>query len=127
MSIHKFIRKPLFEVKRQPQTVHWQPHANLKYESKKISPIKWLIYLQEEITIKPHEVKQIDLKFGVEFSTGIVIIFLENKIKEKASILEQSLCQGMDDIAIFIQNNSNKDIYLSKGQKLCYVHYNENI
>ena len=82
MSIHKFIRRSIFEQERQPPTVYWKPHANLNYKSKKISPTRWLIYLQEEITIKPHKVKQIDLKFGVEFSKGIVMIFLENKLKE---------------------------------------------
>ena len=123
MSIHKFIRKSIFEEERQPPTIYWKPHANLNYKPKKISPTTWLIYLQDKITIKPHEVKQIDLKFGVEFSKGIVMIFLDNKLKEEASLLEQNLYQGMDDIVIFIQNNSNKDIYLSKGQPLCFVYY----
>ena len=123
MSIQKFIRKPIFEEKRQPPTIYWKPHANLNYKSKKISPTRWLIHLQKKITIKPHEVKQIDLKFGVEFSKGIVMIFLDNKLKEEESLLEQNLYQGMDNTVIFIQNNSNKDIYLYEGQPLCHVMY----
>ena len=127
MSIHKFIRKPIFEKKTQPPTVYWKPHADLRYKPKKILPRTWLIYVQEKINIKPQKTKPIKLKFGVEFSTGIVMMFLENRLKESASILEQNLFTGMDDILIFIQNNSDKELSLSEGQELCYVHYNDNI
>ena len=55
------------------------------------------------------------------------MIFLENKLKERICIPEQNIFEGTDDILIFIQNNSDDDMTLSKGQKLCYVYYNENI
>ena len=127
MSIHKLIRKPTFDDKRQPPTVHWKPHGNLSYKAMKILPRTWLIYTQENINIKSQKAKSIELKFGVEFSTGVVSIFLKNKLKEKACILEQNLIEGIDDIITFIQNNSDQDLTLHKGHELCYVHYHENI
>ena len=67
MNIHKFSVKPKTI---PPKTIYWQPLREVKYPALKINSITWEIFSQEDIELKPKEVKQIRLEFGFIMSEG---------------------------------------------------------
>ena len=46
MNIHKFIVKPKTKLSK---TIRWLPLQDVKYPAKKINPITWEIFSQENI------------------------------------------------------------------------------
>ena len=56
MNIHKFNVK----LKTIPaKTIHWRPLREVKYPALKINSMTWEIFSQEDIKLKPKEVKQL--------------------------------------------------------------------
>ena len=61
MNIHKFNAKP----KTIPhKTIHWRPLR----EARKVNPMTWEFFCQEDIKLKPKEAKQIQLGIGFMMS-----------------------------------------------------------
>ena len=58
MNVYKFGVKPKAT---HPKTVHWRPLQDVKYQPRKIKTVTWEIFMQENITLKPNEVKEIFL------------------------------------------------------------------
>ena len=80
MNIHKFNIKP----KTIPtKTIHWQPLREVKYPTLKVNSITWEIFSQEDIKLKPKEVKQLRLGLGFIMSEGVVLTALANSLKNK--------------------------------------------
>ena len=61
MNIHKFNVKPKTI---PPKTIHRQPLGEVKNPVLKVNSITWEIFSQEDIKLKPKEVKQIRLGLG---------------------------------------------------------------
>ena len=56
MNIHRFNVKPKII---PPKTIHWRPLREVKYPALKVNSITWEIFSQEDIKLKPKEVKQL--------------------------------------------------------------------
>ena len=81
MNIHKFNVKPKTI---PPKTIHWRSLREVKYPALKVkskSKIIWKIFSQEDIKLKPKDVKQLRLGFGFIMSEGVVLVALANSLK----------------------------------------------
>ena len=121
MNIHKFNTKPK---NTPPKTIHWQPLREVKYPALKINLITWEIFSQEDIKLKPKEVKQLRLGLGFIMSEGVVSTALDNSLKNKRCSLQNEVSlEDTEDIIITITNNSNEIVDIEKHKLLCRVCY----
>ena len=121
MNIHKFNVKP----KTTPsKTIHWRPLQEVTYPALEINSMTWNIFSQEDIKLKPKEVKQFQLGLGFILSEGVVLTALDNSLKNKrcSSQNEVSL-EDVEDIVITITNNSSEIVDIEKHKPLCRVCY----
>ena len=80
MNIHKFSVKS----KTTPSiTIQWQPLRQLAYPALKTNLMTWNIFSQEDIKLKPKEVKQFQLGLGFIMREGVVLTALHNSLKNK--------------------------------------------
>ena len=125
MNIHKFNVKPKPKT-ILPKTIHWRPLQEVKYPALKINSITWEIFSQENIKLKPKEVKQIRLGLGFIMSEGVVLVALANSLKNKRCSLQNEVSlEDAEDIVITITNNSN-EIVLSFYVVFVIKNYNFN-
>ena len=64
MNIHKFHAKPKTT---PPKTIQWLLQE-AKYPARKVNSMTWEIFGQEDIKLKPKEVKQLQLGLGFMMS-----------------------------------------------------------
>ena len=122
MPIHKFIRKYPRAPRRPPVAVVWHPHDNLKYPSVQLEEFKWQIFAQLDKILEPHTSMTLQLCFGVEISMGVILLSLDDKLKAlKCSIMNESVGMSIGNIVTTIQNNSDMEITINKGDNLCYL------
>ena len=120
MPIHKFIRKRGRVPSKPPVAVIWHPHENLDYPPTQLEEFKWQVYAQEDITITQHNSNMLSLEFGVDLSMGAVLISLDDKLKSaRCSMMNESVVAPTNNIITTIQNNSDKIVTISKGDKIC--------
>ena len=123
MNIHKFNVKPKPKT-ILPKTIHRRPLREVKYPALKINSITWKIFSQENIKLKPKEVKQIRLGLGFIMSEGVVLVALANSLKNKRCSLQNEVSlEDAEDIVITITNNSNEIVDIEKPEFLCHVCY----
>ena len=123
MNIHKFNVKPKPKT-ILPKTIHWRPLQEVKYPALKINLITWKIFSQENIKLKPKEVKQIRLGLGFIMSEGVVLVALANSLKNKRCSLQNEVnLEDAQDIVITITKNSNEIVDIEKPELLCRVCY----
>ena len=121
MNIHKFKVKPKTI---PPQTIHWRPLREVKYPAIKVNSMTWKIFSQEDIELKPKEVKQFQLGLGFIVSEGVVLTALANSLKNKRCSLQNEVSlEDAEDIVITITNNSNEIVNIEKTEALCRVCY----
>ena len=121
MNVHKFIVKPNTKLSK---TICWLPLQDVKYPAEKINPITWEIFSQENIKLKPNEVKQLQLGLGFIMSEGVVLVALANSLKNKRCSLQNEVnLQNSENIIIAITNNSNEIIEIGEMDLLCRVCY----
>ena len=65
MNIHKFNVKPKFNFQK---TIKWIIPQHVKHFAEKINRNTWKIFCQENITLRPNEVKQLTLGIGFMMS-----------------------------------------------------------
>ena len=95
-----------------------------KISGSKKNSITWKIFSQENIKLKPKEVKQIRLGLGFIMSEGVVLVALANPLKKKRCSLQNEVnLEDAEDIVITITNNSNEIIDIEKLELLCRVGY----
>ena len=112
MHIHKFNAKPKTI---PPKTIQWRPLQEVKYPARKVNPMTLKIFIQEDIKLKPKEVKQLQLGIGFMMSEGVVLVGLANSLKYKRCSLQNEISlEDAEDIVITIRNNSNK-LYTSRN------------
>ena len=121
MNIHKFNIKP----KPTPsKTIHWLPLREVTYPALKINSMTWNIFSQEDIKLKPKEVKQFQLGLGFIMSEGVVLSALDNSLKNKRCSLQNEVSlEDAEDIVITTTNNSNEIVDIEKHKPLCRVCY----
>ena len=80
MNIHKFNIKPK---DKQHKTIKWMIPADIRQYVKKVNTNTWEIFSQENIKLKPKEVKHLFLGIGFMMSEGVVLTSLANSLSEK--------------------------------------------
>ena len=121
MNIHKFNVKPIYT---PTKTIKWLiPNETLQYV-KKVNITTWGIFSQEELTLKPKEVKFIMLGIGFIMSEGVVLTSLSDSLTKKRISLQNGvyLTDTLNMITV-ITNNSTENIKIPKLTTLCFVCY----
>ena len=121
MNIHKFNAKPIF---KPTKTIKWLiPNENRQYV-KRVNITTWEISSQEDIILKPKEVKFIMLGIGFMMSEGVVLTSLSNSLIKKRISLQNgvNLSDTINMITV-ITNNSTENIQIPKLTTLCFVCY----
>ena len=121
MNIHKFNVQPIV---KPPKTIKWLIPEDIRQYVKKVNSSTWGIYSQEDIILKPKEVKFLILGVGFMLSEGVVLTSLTNSLTKKRLSLqnEVSLSDTINMITV-ITNNSSDNIKISKMGSLCFVCY----
>ena len=121
MNIHKFNTKPKTT---QSKTIQWHPLREVKYPAIKVNSITWEIFSQEDIKLKPKEVKQLQLGLWFIMSQGVVSVALANSLKNKwCSLQNEVSLEDTKDIVIALTNNSNEIVDIQESMLLCRVCY----
>ena len=84
----------------------------------------WEIFNQQEMKLKPKEVKQIQLGLRFMMSEGVVLVALANSLKYKRCSLQNEVSlEDAEDIVITLTNNSNEIVDIREHKPLCCVCY----
>ena len=119
MNIYKFNAKPKTI---SPKTINWHPLREVKYPAIKVNLTTWEIFSQEDIKLKPKEVKQIQLGLGFMMSEGVVLVALANSLKYKRCRLQNEInLKDAEDIVITLTNNSNEIVDIREHELLCPI------
>ena len=123
MRIHKFNVKPIYN---PTKTIKWLiPNENRQYV-KKVNITTWEVSSQEDITLKPKEVKFIMLGIGFMMSEGIVLSSLSDSLTKKRISLQNGIyLTDTLNMIIVLTNNSTENIKIPKMVTLCFVCYNK--
>jgi hypothetical protein len=118
MPVHKFITKYHDE-----EPVHWIP-KQVKHPPVRRGQ-KWEIFAQDSITIQPRGTFTAVLGLGVRMdSNGICLISLKQDLKQKRlSLQDGTVSEGVEDIIVNIQNNSDLAVTITEGHSFCFVNY----
>ena len=121
MNIHKFNIKPK---DKQYKTIKWLIPDNIRQYVKKVNSNTWEIYSQEDIILKPKEVKFIMLGIGFMMSEGVVLASLSDSLTKKRISLQNGvyLFDTINMITV-LTNNSTENIKIPKSSMLCLVCY----
>ena len=121
MNIHKFNVKPLV---KSPKTIKWLVPDDIRQYVRKVNTNTWEIYSQEDILLKPKEVKFIMLGIGFIMSEGVVLTSLSNSLTKKRISLQNGVSlSGTLNMITVLTNNSTENIKIPKMSTLCFVCY----
>ena len=121
MNIHKFNVKPIV---KPPKTIKWLIPDIIRQYVRKVNINTWEIYSQEDILLKPKEVKFIMLGIGFMMSEGVVLTSLSNSLTEKRVSLQNGVSlSGTLNMITVLTNNSTNNIKIPKMSTLCFVCY----
>ena len=121
MNIHKFNIKPIF---KPTKTIKWFVPDIIKQYVRKVNTTTWEVFSQEEITLKPKEVKFILLGIGFIMSEGVVLTSLSDTlIKKRVSLQNGVYLTDTINMIIVLTNNTSENIRIPKLTTLCFVCY----
>ena len=121
MNIHKFNVKPINYVAK---TIKWIIPEQLRQYFKKVNGNTWEVYAQNDILLKPKEVKYIMLGLGFYMSEGVVLSSLNDKLTLKRVSLQNGIyLNNTLNMVIVLTNNSTENILIPKLTSLCLVCY----
>ena len=121
MNIHKINVKPKYD---SHKTIKWLIPRDLKHSAEKINTNSWKIFCQENIILRPYEVKQLTLGIGFMISDRVVLVCLANSLREKrCSIQNEVNLEDTNDIITAISNNSKETINIRENKVLCFACY----
>ena len=121
MNIHKFNVKP---INYPAKTIKWIIPEQLRQYFKKVNGNTWEVYAQNDILLKPKEVKFIMLGLGFYMSEGVVLSSLNDKLTLKRVSLQNGIyLKDILNMIIVLTNNSNENILIPKLTSLCLVCY----
>ena len=123
MNIHKFNVKPIYN---PTKTIKWMIPNETRQYVKKVSITTWEIFSQEDIILKPKEVKFIMLGIGFMMSEGVVLSSLSDSLTKKRISLQNGIyLTDTLNMIIVLTNNSTENIKIPKMVTLCFVCYNK--
>ena len=121
MNIHKFNVKP---INYTSKTIKWIIPEQLRQYFKKVNGNTWEVYAQNDILLKPKEVKYIMLGLGFYMSEGVVLSSLNDELTIKRISLQNGVyLNDTHNMIIVLTNNSNENILIPKLTMLCLVCY----
>ena len=121
MNIHKFNVKP---INYPTKTIKWIIPEQLRQYFKKVNGNTWEVYAQNDILLKPKEVKYIMLGLGFYMSEGVVLSSLNDKLTLKRVSLQNGVyLNDTLNMIIVLTNNSSENILIPKLSMLCLVCY----
>ena len=121
MNIHKFNVKP---INYPAKTIKWLIPEQLRQYFKKVNGNTWEVYAQNDILLKPKEVKFIMLGLGFYMSEGVVLSSLNDKLTLKRVSLQNGIyLNDTLNMVIVLTNNSTENILIPKLTSLCLVCY----
>ena len=123
MNIHKFNVKSIYT---PTKTIKWMIPNETRQYVKKVNTNTWEIFSQEDITLKPKEVKFIMLGIGFIMSEGVVLTSLSDSLTKKRISLQNGVyLTDTLNMIIVLTNNSTENIRIPKLTTLCFVCYNK--
>ena len=121
MNIHKFNVKPIYY---PPKTIKWMIPDLIRQYFKKVNGNTWEVYAQNDILLKPKEVKYIMLGLGFYMSEGVVLSSLNDKLTLKRVSLQNGIyLKDTLNMIIVLTNNSSENIQIPKLTMLNLVSY----
>ena len=121
MNIHKFNVKP---INYPAKTIKWIIPEQLRQYFKKVNGNTWEVYAQNDILLKPKEVKYIMLGLGFYMSEGVVLSSLNDELTIKRISLQNGVyLNDTLNMIIVLTNNSNENIQIPKLTMLNLVSY----
>ena len=121
MNIHKFNVKPIYY---PTKTIKWMIPDNIRRFFKKVNTNTWEVYSQNDLILKPKEVKFILLGLGFMMSEGVVLTSLKDSLTKKRISLQNGVyLNDTLNMIIVLTNNSSENIQIPKLTSLCLVCY----
>ena len=121
MNIHKFNVKPIYN---QIKTIKWLVPDLIRQYVRKININTWEVFSQEDIILKPKEVKFIMLGIGFMISEGVVLASLsESLTKKKISLQNGVYLTDTLNMIVVLTNNTSEPIRIPNLTPLCLVCY----
>ena len=121
MNIHKFNVKPIYY---PAKTIKWIIPEQLRQYFKKVNGNTWEVYAQNDILLKPKEVKFIMLGLGFYMNEGVVLSSLNDELTIKRISLQNGVyLNDTHNMIIVLTNNSTENILIPKLTMLNLVSY----
>ena len=121
MNIHKFNVKP---ISYPAKTIKWMIPDNNRNFFKRVNTTTWEVFTQNDLILKPKEVKFIMLGIGFIISEGVVLSSLnESLVKKRLSLQNGIYINDTLDMIIALTNNSSENIQIHKLSSLCLICY----
>ena len=121
MNIHKFNVKPIYN---QTKTIKWLVSDLIKQYVRKININTWEVFSQEDIILKPKEVKFIMLGIGFMISEGVVLASLSESLTKKRISLQNGVyLTDTLNMIVVLTNNTSEPIRIPNLTPLCLVCY----
>ena len=119
MNIHKFNVKP---INYPTKTIKWMIPDNIRNFSKRVNTTTWEVFTQNDLILKPKEVKFIMLGIGFIISEGVVLSSLnESLVKKRISLQNGVYINDTLNMIIVLTNNSSENIQIHKLSSLCLI------
>ena len=121
MNIHKFNVKPIYY---PTKTIKWMIPDPIRQYFKKVNTTTWEVYSQNDLILKPKEVKFIMLGIGFMMSEGVVLTSLNESLTKKRISLQNGvyLTDSLNMIVV-LTNNTSEPIRIPNLTPLCLVCY----
>ena len=121
MNIHKFNVKPIYN---QTKTIKWLVPDIIKQYVRKINITTWEVFSQEDLILKPKEVKFIMLGIGFMISEGVVLASLSESLTKKRISLQNGVyLTDTLNMIVVLTNNTSEPIRIPNLTPLCLVCY----
>ena len=121
MNIHKFNVKP---INYPAKTIKWMIPDNIRNFFKRVNTTTWEVFTQNDLILKPKEVKFIMLGIGFMISEGVVLSSLnESLVKKRISLQNGVYINDTLNMIVVLTNNSSENIQIHKLSSLCLICY----
>ena len=121
MNIHKFNVKPIYYPTKM---IKWLIPDNIRRFFKKVNTTTWEVYSQNDLILKPKEVKFIMLGIGFMMSEGVVLSSLNESLTIKRISLQNGVyLNDTLNMIVVLTNNTSEPIRIPNLTPLCLVCY----
>ena len=121
MNIHKFNVKPIY---KPTKTIKWLVPDLIRQYVRKININTWEVFSQNDLILKPKEVKFIMLGIGFMISEGVVLASLSESLTKKRISLQNGVyLTDTLNMIVVLTNNTSDPIRIPNLTPLCLVCY----